>query len=535
MKFKAHSFSFLLSRLIVNTCLLTISGTSVYTFAAQEAKPERWFEIEVILFEQLNDKRSLKEQFSNEVGAKSLPQYKRSIDLLNPYLQPNLTAIKQLMPLCSNIDGQSRFSLTQKKLVFALPDQAHFIQQANAFTYEPIALELSEVETVNTEEDDTQPLENHLKAKLENTIKNNTEQSFQDEILTEHSTNPTSSALIFDWQTESLNSSLFSTNQLCVYSQEDFEHILEKQQLANFTLDGFAVTAMGKKLNASGVHIKSQPYLIADNSLLLKDISKRLRWSKEFKPLLHFGWRQVGVTRTKATPLKLFAGQHVENDYQQALNDYQIRLKEAQQAEQLLFEQLQESDAGPATDDAALNEENQQSGANYYAQVKQQALAQLFSDIDTLEVASSDATSQQSSSSENSIIDETISQLTAQNLDDLLASNEIIHRASEQALDIISPPIEPLQPWFLDGFFKVHLDHYLYITADFNLLSKKEQDKQFIDSDSKETKLVNFSQNRRVITGEIHYFDHPYIGMVVQIRRFDPSKPADEAVTQAIK
>mgnify|MGYP000673678348 FL=1 len=47
--------------------------------------------------------------------------------------------------------------------------------------------------------------------------------------------------------------------------------------------------------------------------------------------------------------------------------------------------------------------------------------------------------------------------------------------------------------------------------------------------------MASFKQDRRVISGEIHYFDHPDIGMIVQIRRFDPSKPADEAVTQAKK
>jgi len=89
-------------------------------------------------------------------------------------------------------------------------------------------------------------------------------------------------------------------------------------------------------------------------------------------------------------------------------------------------------------------------------------------------------------------------------------------------------PTAPLQPWFLDGFFKVHLDHYLYINANFNIVEKSL-------TDSDKFQLVNFKQSRRVITGEIHYFDHPYIGMIVQIRRFDPSKPTDEAVSQAIK
>jgi hypothetical protein len=50
---------------------------------------------------------------------------------------------------------------------------------------------------------------------------------------------------------------------------------------------------------------------------------------------------------------------------------------------------------------------------------------------------------------------------------------------------------------------------------------------------SEKNEVITFKQSRKVITGEIHYFDHPYIGMIVQIRRFDPTKPADQAVTQA--
>ena len=89
-----------------------------------------------------------------------------------------------------------------------------------------------------------------------------------------------------------------------------------------------------------------------------------------------------------------------------------------------------------------------------------------------------------------------------------------------------------MQPWFLNGFLKVHLDHYLYITADFNILNQKNNEDSI---DQVDKKLINFSQNRRVITGEIHYFDHPHIGMIIQTRRFDPNKPEGEQVSQSIK
>jgi hypothetical protein len=48
-------------------------------------------------------------------------------------------------------------------------------------------------------------------------------------------------------------------------------------------------------------------------------------------------------------------------------------------------------------------------------------------------------------------------------------------------------------------------------------------------ADEKNYKPIRFQQNRRVISGEIHYFDHPYIGMIVQIRKHKrPKPPIDE-------
>ncbi|MEM0515306.1 CsiV family protein [Pseudoalteromonas sp. YIC-827] len=73
-----------------------------------------------------------------------------------------------------------------------------------------------------------------------------------------------------------------------------------------------------------------------------------------------------------------------------------------------------------------------------------------------------------------------------------------------------SPHYEP--QWQLDGFLKVHLNHYLYITS--NLVTRAI-------GDTDTSVSGEFSQFRRVISGEIHYFDHPQIGMLVQIRRFN--------------
>lgn len=77
--------------------------------------------------------------------------------------------------------------------------------------------------------------------------------------------------------------------------------------------------------------------------------------------------------------------------------------------------------------------------------------------------------------------------------------------------ELLDAPEKPTVSWELDGLFKVHLRHYLYITTDFDISRKLE---------SGEIEAARFSQFRRVISGEIHYFDHPRMGMIVQIRKF---------------
>lgn len=70
----------------------------------------------------------------------------------------------------------------------------------------------------------------------------------------------------------------------------------------------------------------------------------------------------------------------------------------------------------------------------------------------------------------------------------------------------------PEQVWQLDGLFKLHLDHYLFVNTDFNLRQLKDG----------KLNSINIKQSRRLISGEIHYLDHPKLGIVLQIRRFEP-------------
>lgn len=67
--------------------------------------------------------------------------------------------------------------------------------------------------------------------------------------------------------------------------------------------------------------------------------------------------------------------------------------------------------------------------------------------------------------------------------------------------------------WQLDGLFTVYIrNNYLNIETQLNLRSE--------DLENNVLDTIYFDQFKRVISGEIHYFDHPKMGLIVQIRRY---------------
>jgi len=95
----------------------------------------------------------------------------------------------------------------------------------------------------------------------------------------------------------------------------------------------------------------------------------------------------------------------------------------------------------------------------------------------------------------------------------------------------------PDQVWELDGLLHIYLvGNYLHIDSDFNLREETQakeatpdmaaQAELALTGSRKEQAFLRaypFAQVRRVISHETHYFDHPKMGVVVQIRRTDLS------------
>ncbi len=81
----------------------------------------------------------------------------------------------------------------------------------------------------------------------------------------------------------------------------------------------------------------------------------------------------------------------------------------------------------------------------------------------------------------------------------------------------------PLKPiWQLDGAINIYLEHYLYVET---ALTLREEGRKKGNIDGSDATSVPYlykiwmAQNKRVISNEIHYFDHPNMGMILQIRK----------------
>ncbi len=103
------------------------------------------------------------------------------------------------------------------------------------------------------------------------------------------------------------------------------------------------------------------------------------------------------------------------------------------------------------------------------------------------------------------------------------------------------------EKWAIDGNFTLYLDRYLFI--DSQLLIRQQGTRLVSDSQQPEFEVIDsgndvqvikanenlfaaplvnkqevinealFAQTRRLRSGEIHYFDHPLMGMIVQVRK----------------
>ena len=495
--------------------------------AASGKNKDRWFEIEVILFSQLGDKSQLKEHFPE---SSELPKYRRTLDLLADYLNPDISSLKQLLPDCESPYYPADLVSQNAKLPTLFEQKSLTeIEQLATQLSEPLN-SLSEVNYgANDVSDDT-----NITALPESDITSNTI-SLDDNGINNLQESPANLQLNLELSEEERA----KIQTLVTAAEQEFSHYkfqytprivdkrakrtwcrIDEQHFAvhkandsRFDYNGFSIDKMPLTINAAEDVTNNHTHLLSKESLKLGDVITDLRYSKNFRPILHMGWRQVARPKKQSTAVKVYAGDNFAADHQKQLESYQY-----QQAELLKShadnENMSSSDEQPAINITETKK-------LLLEQAKKERIASIVSQIATVPT-------------------DTDILLSSIENDDLTLS---VDDTTNSILSETAAPIAPVQDWFIDGLFNVHLKHYLFITADFNILDKNlaelataklthnsetnaENSLQALPSEPIQAKAIRFKQNRRVISGEVHYFDHPYMGMIVQIRPY--KKPKNE-------
>lgn len=229
------------------------------------------------------------------------------------------------------------------------------------------------------------------------------------------------------------------------------------------------------------------PYLLPKENAELEGLLSRIAGQRELSPILHLTWRQpVVFGRSKAIPMKLIAGGNYADEFSQSGWRKPAKLSNTH-------------DLAPLTS----GQEPNTTGAL--------APRDLFTEI---ELALQDTTP-----------------INLDKLDTPVAL--LVDDEGAISPQTFAPVVEkPL--WQLEGDMKVYLQNvgstpYLHIDSDldFRVPITREQQGSTGESQNDFLQSYNFNQLRRVISTQLHYFDHPLFGMVVQIRRYERPAPAE--------
>ncbi len=526
----------LLSSTFISSALIF----SEQALAAPKNKTDRWFEIEVILFSQLGDKKQLKEQFSEN---STLPNYRKVIDLLGPYLSPDISSLKQQLPGCdSPIYPESLLNQAIKrvksqpgfmvKTISELAEENRQETLLNDALVKTLAVETNTnserlnndsaiVSEINSSQqtDDEDNFYNNNRLTIEDTVAEHPALAEQAQPLSEERQGLTVEQLTYVEQAErefsaiqltynSLinDSSALFISTLCTISATEFTQYNEEDTYVDY--HSFPIEKVPAKINNSEDIYSETDYLLNKDSLQLSDIVKQLSRSKNFRPILHIGWRQITKTKRLALPMKFYAGENFAHNYQQELAQYQQQQTQAQTEEDTLLQAISNESTNNIVSDMTPKLSSEDLKQQVLTDRLQTVIAQM-ADLPT---------------ETQGLLQEIDKNVTTTNL--ALKSINLLER----------PPTKPPQDWSIDGFFKVEVDHFLHITVDLNImnmsLAELATQKLLPKSSTQENtalSTVNFKQDRRVRSKEIHYFDHPYIGMIVRILPFKkPIKEVDE-------
>ncbi len=274
----------------------------------------------------------------------------------------------------------------------------------------------------------------------------------------------------------------------------------------------------------------NRTHLVAKDNLMFKRRVQLIDRKSDLTPVLHLAWRQAIWSQKVEKPWRIKAGKNYSKQF-----NY-------------------DGSAIPENVDSEENEFDNEFNENSYSN---NAPVQYQNQIPTFENQGMD---------HQKIMDNILGFVDKVKEGQWQSEHAQQDKLAEQQAIIAKTSGLPQDVWEIDGLFKIYLRHYLFIEAQFNMrrpdrlirslpaseLDNTHASSQMVNNNTNSFALNNsrvnnstqvstvngnmietsepylyayeFNQKRRIRSKEIHYFDHPMMGMVIQVRRYSLPK-----------
>lgn len=388
-----------------------------------------------------------------------------SIDIISDFVHPDLTFIRANLPVCFAEPIESDFP----DFTYQYDDSLYSdIEYQTLIVEQPILEEITD-ETSQNDELDEQPIETLPPPSL-----------FSSPLIVPEWTPPR-----------------ILEDHTCAYEpQENRQPFIRK---------------VPKTINGVEWRNYKQPYLLSKSSLELIDLAKDIGRKRSLTTLLHMGWRQqVFFGQDESAPLHLIAGRNYGDTFD-------LGGKPLIKPEPVIVQvPLASDDGAEFNDELGLLETVQSDSVDLIAKIQ----TALESNEGVVNLEELIYLAQQPPIIDSEPLD--YPNLTAQQIE-------------------IKPELELPDIWELDGKLKIFLRYigrtpYLHIDGKIDFRAPVLETSTFVQTQSEEVneelkqrlQSFEFKQLRRVISKQLHYFDHPLFGLLVQIRRYDLPPPVEE-------
>jgi hypothetical protein len=572
-KMAVHSLKKIgLERFFVRWALATLLSAGMLIQAVNAAEQKWWFDVEVIVFKRNVDAASISEKFKQSQLEQSDHD---AFDLITPYLSPDLSYLRAGLPYCRvskqlavkaqyeqdfafpvpipEINGAPT-SYTDKELKQAQRMSQNLTTSSKQVTAADVQYEVATADTFmqpNSTASLTEP--NYASASA----------SASDDA---NSTNPSYSAQNSSTDTGPQPSINLSTevdlirpaiivefiewqipNEFpCAYAEQVdpfFATInaMENNELAAQLLE--PVKRVPDVINGIEWQQKRGAFLLPTTTMYMHDLYEKIVKQADITPMLHLNWRQeVKFSRAKGQTFRLFAGEN--------------------------FAQQFDANGSPLIDSTdSLSDKSRQPTDSLY--IPEQELARLNSKQQTLSIRTNEKRLKESKEVTEDLFASIATALADATPVDIDEINMSVNKATEQQ-NATSASIIIKELWQLDGEITVYLRNinrvpYLHIDSNLDfrqpifdsnkilkmhspptslteqsaaITNRLQQTDSLQQTNSLQPSLtqpsfqkqntqepnflqsVNFNQLRRVISKQVHYFDHPLFGMVVRLNRY---------------